>query len=365
MKTPKVAIIHDWLIGGGAERVVLELHQMFPDAPIYTSCCSDEWRTKLDGKVITGYLQCPPFRQLRKFLPLLRYRWFKRLDLSEFDLIISSSGNGEAKSITKPPSSTHISYSHSVNQFYWRHYDEFMKNPGQRPYWLMRLGLKLLAKPMRKLDYKSAQNVDYFIANSSFVQQDIKKYYERDSEVIFPPVETTKSTHTPAKRSGFVTMSRLVPWKRADLIVEACTRLKLPLTVIGNGPELSKLKKIAGPSVSFRGWVEGQKRLDIIAGCEAFIIASLEPFGIAPIEAMSAGTPVIAYKAGGALDYVEEGKTGVFFTEQSVESLTKVLNNFQSGKFRYKAISTYAERFSPEQFRKHMSKSVEASIKLR
>lgn len=353
----KVAIVHDWLYGGGAEQVILEMHKMFPDAPIYTSYCSDEWRRKLDGRVVTGYLQHAPFRQLRKFLPVLRHYWFRSLDLAEYDLVISSSGNGEAKAIRRGPGKKHISYSHSVNQFYWRHYDEFIKNPGQRPYWLMRLGLRLFLNPMKKRDFDAAQDVDYFIANSTFVQNEIKEHYQRDSTVIFPPVRVAVHERLRGKKvDGFVTMSRLVPWKRVDIIVAACTKLGVPLAVIGDGPEKQRLTKLAGPNVTFLGWIEGDSRLDYIAQSNAFILASLEPFGIAPIEAMAAGTPVIAYKAGGALDYVVPGKTGEFFAEQTVESLAQALQKFDSSTYDARAIRYHAARFSEESFAKSMRK---------
>ncbi len=356
----KVAIVHDWLYGGGAEQVVYELHKMFPEAPIYTSYCSEEWRNKLDNKVVTGYLQHPPFRQLRKFLPLLRQWWFSRLDLSDFDLVISSSGNGEAKSIVLSNKAKHISYSHSVNQFYWRHYDEYMAHPGQRPYWAMRLGLKLLLKPMRRYDYLAAQRVDNFIANSSFTKQDILTYYKRDSEVIFPPVKMPKKIYAQnSNRSGLVTMSRLVPWKRVEIIVDACTELSLPLTVIGDGPELEALKRSAGPTVTFVGGVFDDTKYSYIVQAEAFIMASVEPFGIAPIEAMAAGTPVIAFRGGGALDYVVPGKSGEFFDEQTPESLIEVLKNFDPKKYSTNQIRAHAEQFSEANFRQKLQRFID------
>ena len=236
---PRVVIVHDWLYGGGAEKVVLELHHLFPDAPIYTSYCTNEWRQKLDGKVVTGYLNNWPFTSLRKFLPVLRQRWFRNLDLSEFDVIISTSGNGEAKFVR---GKKHICYSHTPTHFYWRHHESYIKNPGFglfNP--IARLGLKLLVSPLRKRDYEAAQKVDFFIANSTHIQADIKTYYDRDSIVIHPPVDTERFTNTKvSERRGFVTVGRLVPMKHVDLIVKACNELGLPLTVVGRGPELKE-----------------------------------------------------------------------------------------------------------------------------
>jgi glycosyltransferase involved in cell wall biosynthesis len=351
----KVAIVHDWLVGGGAELVVLELHHLFPEAPIYTSYCSEQWQKELDGKVITGYLQHWPFSRLRKYLPLLRQRWFKKLDLREYDLVISSSGNGEAKFVTVPKPAIHICYCHSPTHFYWRHYDYYLQVPGFGPQWFVRLGLKLLVKPLRKRDYEAAQRVDSFIANSTHIQSDIKTYYERDSAVIYPPVDTELFMHArPSERHGFVTVGRQVPYKRVDLIVTACTQLNLPLTVVGNGPEHPRLVKLAGPNVTFLADVPRREIVSAMASAGAFILAAFEDFGITPVEALAAGTPVIAYKAGGALDYVIHGKTGEFFEHQTVDSLVKTLSSFKSEKFDHNAISKDAQQFDSSHFRKNI-----------
>jgi len=185
----KVAIVHDWFVGGGAERVVEQLHKMFPQAPIYTSYCSDEWRQKLDNKVVTGFLQNWPFPALRKFVPFLRIWWFSRLKFDGYDLVISSSG-AEAKGIKVNKPAVHINYCHAPTHYYWSRYNEYMKRPGfgiLDP--LARLGLKLLVGPLRRWDYKAAQRPDYIIANSNFTKDQIKKYYGRDSVVVHPPVD--------------------------------------------------------------------------------------------------------------------------------------------------------------------------------
>src|SRR5690606_1488563 len=174
--------------------VVEQLHKLYPEAPIYTSYCSDEWREKLDNKVITGYLQHQPLRKLRKFLPLLRQWWFRRLNLKDFGLVISVTGNGEAKFI-RVPNGKHVSYCHTPVHYYWKHYSQYLRQPGFRPRWLARLWLLLLVRPLRRRDFKAAQRVDYFIANSSQIKRDIKKYYNCDSVVIFPPVDTSRFAH--------------------------------------------------------------------------------------------------------------------------------------------------------------------------
>jgi len=361
----KVAIVHDWLVGGGAERVVYELHQLYPDAPIYTSYCSDEWRQKLDGKVVTGFLQHWPFSRLRKFLPLLRIGWFSSLDFSDYDLVISSSGNGEAKGVHVPSKATHICYCHSPVHFYWRHYEQYLKRPGFGVFDpLARLGLRVLVSPLRAWDLRAAQRPDYFIANSTHIKADIKKYYGRDSTVIHPPVDIERFKHAKeATRKGFITVGRQVPLKHTDIIVQACTRLNLPLKVIGRGPEHDKLVKMAGPTVSFPPDVSDADMPKHMAGAEAFIFASFEDFGITPIEAMAVGTPLIAYKTGGALDYVIEGKTGVFFAEQTVDSLSKTLQTFSAKPYDNAAIRKHAATFSAANFQRNLRKFIKEKTK--
>jgi glycosyltransferase involved in cell wall biosynthesis len=352
----KVAIVHDWLVGGGAERVVQALHEMYPDAPIYTSYCSDEWREKLDGKVVTGWLQHWPFSALRKFIPVLRIWWFTHLDFSGYDLVISSSGNGEAFGIKTPKETLHINYCHTPTHFYWRHYEQYLKQPGfgvLNP--LVRLGLKLLVGPLRRWDLKASKRPDYYIANSTHIQADIKKYYGRDAVVIHPPVDLKRfSLPEPQKREGFVVAGRQVPQKKIDLAIAACKRLHAPLTVLGKGPEHAKLVAMGGPTITYVEHVSDTEMPEYFVRAEAFIFPALDDFGIMPIETLAAGTPVIAYKAGGALDYVVEGKTGLFFDKQDLPSLTKALRGFVQYKFNHNAIRQHAQKFSGEQFKKQL-----------
>lgn len=350
----KVAIVCDWLVGGGAERVVEEIHKLYPDAPIYTSYASPQWRSNLHDKVVTGYLQHWPFSSLRKFLPVLRQRWFRSLDLSSFDLVISSSGNGEAKFVKVPKTALHICYCHSPTHFYWRHYHQYLEQPGFgifNP--LGRLGLKLLVGPLRKRDFQAAQKPDYYIANSSHIQADIKKYYGRSSKVIFPPVEVELfSKFVNSKRQGFVALGRQVPYKRFDLVVRACSSLNLPLTVVGQGPEHKNLQKLASPNVKFKAAPSRDDVARAMGSAQAFLFAANEDFGVTPVEAMAAGTPVIAYRSGGAVDYVVDGKTGLFFDEQTVDSITAAIERFNAADFNHRQISQAAKKFSAQNFRK-------------
>ncbi|MGI9028122.1 MAG: glycosyltransferase [Candidatus Saccharimonadales bacterium] len=354
----KVAIVHDWLIAGGAERVVLELHHMFPDAPIYTSYCTPEWRERLDNKVVTGFLQRKPFPRLRKFVPFLRIWWFSRLDLRRYDLVISTSG-AEAKGINVPPSTPHIAYIHAPTHYYWSRYDEYMKRPGfGRLDPLARVGLKLLIKPLRNWDYKAAQRPTHLLANSTHTQAGVKKYYGRDSTVVHPPVDIERfNGASAAKRAGFVITGRQTPYKRVDLAVRACTQLNLPLTVVGDGPDNHRLRELAGPSITFTGFVAEKEVARLVSSAEAFLFPGVDDFGISPVEAMAAGTPVIAYKAGGALDYVTK-TTGLFFNEQTVDSLAKALQSFNASKYSSSDIKKAAEAFSKEVFAKNMTAEV-------
>lgn len=360
IRGPKVAIVHDWLVGGGAERVVYELHKMFPEAPIYTSYCSDEWRQKLDGQVVTGWLQHWPFSRLRKYIPALRIWWFSHLDFTGYELVISSSGNGEAKGIRVPQGTKHICYCHSPTHFYWRHYDQYLQRPGFGVFDpLARIGLSLLVGPLRRWDLRASKRPDYFIANSTHIQADIKKYYDRDSVIIHPPVDTERFQHAQSIMSrGFVTVGRQTAHKHTDLLVKACTELVVPLKVIGRGPEHDRLVRLAGPTISFLTDVSDAEMPQQLAGSEAFLFASYEDFGVAPVEAMAAGRPVIAFQAGGALDYVVEDKTGLFFDEQTVESLVGAIKKFSVSNFNADNIKAHAQAFSPVVFQQKMQEVI-------
>jgi glycosyltransferase involved in cell wall biosynthesis len=366
VKSRKVAIVCDWLTGtGGAERVVLELHKMFPDAPIYTSQYDKNPNIWYGGKwfedadVRTLWLQRLP-KSLRKLFPVLRAKAFSKLDLSEYDLVVSSSG-AEAKAVKTGPNTTHITYCHAPTHYYWSRYEEYMENPGFGVFDpLARLSLRALVGSMRKWDYQAAQKPDFFIANSKHTKAAIKKYYNRDSVVIYPPVNTDKfRTKDKAIRNGFLIAGRQTPYKSFDIAVEACTKLGVPLTVIGNGPEHNDLLNIAGPRVTFLTNVKDKDMPHYFQKAEAFIFPGIDDFGIVAVEALAAGTPVIALKGGGALDYVKEGTTGLFFEEQSVESLCEALKKFNSKKFKPEEITKSVGKFSKKSFTKNMKKYIE------
>lgn len=358
----KVAIVHDWLVGGGAELVVEQLHKLYPEAPIYTSYASNEWRQRLDGKVITGWLQ--HLGRVRKFIPFLRIWWFTHLDLSGYDLVISSSG-AEAKGIRVPKGTIHINYCHAPTHYYWSRYDEYLEHPGLGSFdWLARIGLRLLVGPLRRWDYKAAQRPDKIIANSTHIQAEIKKYYDRDSVVINPPVyfeRFQKPENQDLQRAGFIVSGRQTPYKRADLAVQACSKLQLPLKVIGDGPDLPRLRSLAGPTVTFLGRISDEELEKEFGSASALIFAGLDDFGITAIEAMAAGTPVIAYKAGGAFDYIKPGITGEFFEEQTVESLARALRSFGDTTYYSATIRQSVEPFSDTQFRQKIDTFIQSN----
>lgn len=362
---PRVAIVCDWLIGGGAEKVVYELHLLYPEAPIFTSYCSDSWRKQLaPAKVKTGYLQYWPFSKTRKFTAKLRQKWFEKLNFEDFDVVISASG-AEAKGINVPENVKHISYIHAPTHYYWSRYNEYLENPGLgKLNWLARLGLKILINPMRNWDFRASQKPDFLLANSKFTKNQIKKYYQRESEVVHPPIRTrkfNKFSHDKSERSGFIIVGRQTPYKKVDLAVKACTRLNKDLIVVGNGPQNSYLKKIAGPSIKFAKKIYEDNDLgNLIGSAEAFIFPGLDDFGIAAVESLATGTPVIAYHGGGALDYIKPGKNGEFFEKQTVKALSDELSKFDSNKYTSNEIMRSAESFSIEAFRKKITNLVDS-----
>lgn len=351
---PKVALVCDWLTGiGGAERVLLELHKLYPEAPIYTSQYDPsgiDWFNKAD--VRTTWLDKLP-TSFKKFLPILRAYAFSRMDLSEYDLVISASG-AEAKGVKTGKNTTHITYCHSPTHYYWFRYEEYLQKPGfpRGLNWLARIGLKLSVGPLRKWDCHAAKQPDYFIANSTHIQAMIKKYYRRESVVIHPPVDIDrfKAKGKPELRHGFVIAGRQTPYKRIDLAIEACEELKVPLIVIGDGPDHKRLEKLAGRSTTFLSNVNDQEIAEHFQSSLGFIVPGMEDFGIVGVEAMAAGTPIIAYNKGGSLDYVIEGKTGLFFDKQTPKALASVLETAISKNFDYDAIAKSAEEFSAANF---------------
>lgn len=356
---PKIAIVHDWLTNmGGAENVVLALHKAFPDAPIYTSTYTPEKVPAFDGMdVRTTYLQKLPraLRRLHKFFPLLRVKAFRDLDLSEFDIIISSS-SAEAKQVKKSrPDQLHICYCHTPIRYYWSHYNEYRADPGfGRLNWLIRLVMPLIVPALKKADYTAAQSVDYFIGNSTTVQRRIEKYYQKPATVIYPPVHTSRFKPAKKRQNFYVALSRHIPYKRLDLAISAANSLGFALRVFGDGSEHAKLVKMAGPTVSFHPGTPDKAAQDFIttslSTARGYLFPAEEDFGISQVEAMAAGTPVIAYSVGGARDIVIDGETGVFFDQQTTESVIDAIRRAEEIKFSPTVIRRRAQEFDESIF---------------
>lgn len=354
-KPPKVALVHDWLTNmGGAEHLLYSLHKAFPEAPIYTSVFDPKKCSRFaDLDVRTTHLQKLPafLRHKHQLFAPLRVRAFQKLDLSDYDVVISSA-SAEAKAV-RAKNGTHICYCHTPTRYYWSHYARYKQAPGFgifNP--LVRVLLPLFVRAMRQKDAVAAERVDHFIANSNEVKRRIKTYYHREADVIFPPVETERfRPHQPLKKDDYyLIVGRQIPYKRFDLAVQACTKLNKRLLVIGRGSEHRRLRAMAGPCVTFLYVDNDEEIVSYFQRAKAFIFPSEEDFGIVPVEAMSAGTPVIAYKSGGALDYVVEGQNGIFFKEQSVDSLAEAIERFETTRLAPHEISDYAERFSEARF---------------
>jgi glycosyltransferase involved in cell wall biosynthesis len=354
MKPPKIAIVHDWLTNmGGAEQVVLALHEAFPDAPIYTSTYTPTTMPAFKGlDVRTTHLQNMPkvLRKLHKFFPMLRVKAFQKLDLSEFDIIISSS-SAEAKQVEKTrPGQVHICYCHTPIRYYWSHYDQYKKDPGfGRLNLLVRLAMPLMIPRLKKADYIAAQNVDVFIANSSEVQKRIKKYYDKPSTIIHPPVDVARFEPARVRGNYYVALGRQVPYKRIDLAVAAATKLHLPLKVYGNGSEHERLVTMAGPTIEFYtdrfGDASDAAVSKALNSARGYIFPAEDDFGIVQVEALAAGAPVIAYGRSGTLDIVQDGESGVLFDKQTVDSVAAAIQRAEQLTFMPATLQRKAKRF--------------------
>lgn len=365
--TTKTALVVDWLTEGfgGGERVIKAVHDMFPDAPIYTSQYRPEktgWLGVAD--VRTGWLNTLPV-SLRRFTPFLRQRYFAHLDLSDYDIVISITG-AEAKGVKTRAGALHVSYMHAATQYYWTLYDEYMKDPGFG--WLnplARLALKVLIRPLRNADYTAAQRPDIVVANSSYVQAEIKKYYDRESVVVWPNVDVESIKSVPKKaveRDGFIIACRQAVWKRVDLAILAALKAGKKLTVVGDGPEHARLVELAGGSadITFLPSYDGVTSIvQHMRSARAFIFPSLEPFGIVAVEALAAGTPVIALKKGGSLDFIHEGENGVFFDEQTADLLAAAIQQFEKYQFNEEAVAHSAEPFAESAFKQRLKEIID------
>lgn len=354
----KVAIVHDYLNQyGGAERVVEALHEIWPEAPIFTSVYDSDLLGRLGFKVPlknikVSFMQNFPLRKRlpRYYFTLLYPFAFRRFNFSDYDLIISSSSYA-AKYINKPLSATHICYCHTPPRFLWG-YDRETNVEAMNPFEKF-MALRWQGY-LKNLDFSYAQKVDYFIANSETVKERIKKNYRREAKVIYPPVDMER--FVPKGESGdyFLVVSRMGEYKKVNIVVEAFNSLGLPLKVVGAGPQLEGLRKIAKSNIELLGRLTDREITKLYLHCKAFIFPTEEDFGITPVEAMAAGKSVLAYGAGGVVESVLPGVTGEFFSPQTPSALIRAVKKFNPRKYDPKRIRQQAEKFSKEVFKKNM-----------
>ncbi len=365
----KVALVYDrvnkW---GGAERLLLALHKLFPDAPLYTSVYDRKkasWADVFDVK--SSFLQNFPLSTHHELYAPLMPLAFESFNFDEFDLVISVTSEA-AKGIVTKPKTKHICYCLTPTRYLWSGYADYFNNPV----------LKFFSKPMvnylRAWDKIAANRPDKFIAISAEVQKRIKKYYGRESEIIypsvsfrgpaasFPPVSAPYSQSSKVRAVGspssgvtpqnyFLIVSRLIPYKRIDIAVEAFNKLKLPLKIVGTGSESNKLKNMAESNIEFLGYLTDKELVRYYNGCRALIFPGIEDFGLTILEAQSFGKPVIAFRGGGALETIIEGKTGIFFEKQTIESLNAAIEQFNNLTINPKDCIGQAKKFSFEKFK--------------
>ena len=365
----RIALVHEWFSPravGGAECVVQHIDSLLrvlgcePQLAALIdaeSCRSGSWLHR--RSVLTSPIQNLPWGRshVQQYLPLLPFA-IEQIDVGSAELVISSS-HLVAKGVLTAPDQLHISYVHTPVRYAWDQMHAYLQRSA-----LVRRGLGPLIRwqlhALRQWDQISAQRVDHLIANSRFTARRIRKYWGREASVIHPPVEVNRFRWTAARDDVYLCLGRLVPYKRVDLVVEAFNRLRLPLLVVGDGPERARLEAMAGPTVTLLGHQSGQQVEELMSRCRAFVYAGLEDFGIAPVEAMAAGAPVIGLGRGGLLDTVRcasaglREPTGVLFPDQSVESLMQAVDWFEQGRIwrslDAEVLRQWAERFRPDAF---------------
>ena len=357
--TIKIAIIHDYLNQyGGAERVLEKLHELYPEAPIYTSIY-DPAAMPPDYRrwdIRTSFMQGLPgvMRHHQMYLPFYPLA-FEGFDLSEYDVVLSNS-SAWSKGVITPPSTLHLSYCLTPMRWVWN-YREYVQR--ERMGKITRMGLPVVMNWLRLWDRTTADGVDQFATISRAVAARVGKYYRRDSVIIYPPVNTRDFQPSDAIDDFFLVVSRLIPYKRIDIAVEAFNQLGVPLLIVGDGRDRAALQSRAKSNVHFLGMVPDKEVHHYFARCRALIFPGEEDFGITPVEAQACGRPVIAYGGGGALDTVQEGVTGTLFSPQTPEALAEAVRTFDQSAFDTAAIRSNAARFDSASFKTELSRWVE------
>lgn len=363
----RVALVHDWLDRriGGSERVLLEFAALYPDAPIYT-LLHDPARSgdRIDpARVRPSFLQQlpAPLRRRPKYLLPLIPTAVESFDLRGFDVVLSSSA-AFVKNVITPVETVHVSYCHSPMRFVWDHWPAYLDEQRVGP--VRRAAIRQMVSRLRLWDFAGRGRVDAWMANSITTARRLRKYYGVDAPVVYPGIDL--SEFTPAsetKRADhYVTLATLTPYKRIDLAVRAFTASRRHLLVIGDGPERARLEAMAGPSVRFAGHVDDRRRLELLATARGLVFPGEEDFGIAPLEAMASGTPVIAYRLGGVAETVIEGRTGVFFDEATIESLNAAVDRLQTDPPLVGDMVSRARDFDVIRFRHGVREHVTAAL---
>lgn len=355
----RVALIYDrvnkW---GGAERVLLALNQLFPQAPLYTAVYNQETATwaKAFPQVIPSFLQkFPGARTGHEFYPWLTPLAFESFDFSGFELVISVTSEA-AKGIITKPGTFHLCYCLTPTRYLWSGYDIYFQNPA------LKFVLAPLVAYLRQWDRIAAWRTDAFLATSANVAKRIKNYYHRESIVIWPPVDTSFFVPGGRKKDYFLLVSRLVPYKRVDLAVEAFNSLGYPLKIVGSGRQFNKLKSAASSNIKFLGEVSDGELVRLYQGAKAVIFPQEEDFGLVPLEAQACGTPVIAFRGGGALETIVAGKTGEFFTPRTAQALTGVVFKFDPSSYQTRTIRENALKFDRSRFLQKFKLVVEQAL---
>lgn len=367
----KVAIVHDWLVNyGGAERVVEQMLKMYPDADIYTLVYDKKKMGKIfpEEKVHPSFIQKIPkaTKLYTKFLSLMP-KAFESFDLTSYDLVIASSSSC-AKGVITSPNTAFVAYIHSPMRYAWDLYYDYFMNAGI----LTRFFMKRQMPAIRQWDFLSSQRINTLVANSSYIKKRIKKFWNRDSKVIFPPVDVDRlSPNNLPAEDFYVVFSRFVSYKRVDLAIKACGQLGKKLIVIGSGSQESELKTLASKyrkaDIKFTGRINDEEVKVYLQKCRAMIFSAEEDFGIIPVECQACGRPVIAFGKGGALETVNENTTGIFFQEQNEESLKEAIVRFEKlegeGTFKTTVIVEHAQKFSAERFRRELQAVIDETLK--
>jgi glycosyltransferase involved in cell wall biosynthesis len=348
-----VAFVHDFLTQfGGAERVLLELRKLYPDAPVYTTIYAPEaFSGSFDGvEVRTSWLQRVPIRRrdFRALLPLYP-RAVESFDLSGYDLVISST-TSFAKGVRTAPGTLHVCYMHTPTRFLWRqegHAADVV------PRWA-RPFFAAAVPALRRWDLAAARRPTRIVANSHNVAQRIREIYGRDSDVVPCPVTLDHFEPSDEPPEHYLVASRFLPYKRVDLAIETCEAMHVPLVIMGDGPDEARLRRLAGPMTRFAGRVDDAERRRLFARARAVIVPGVEDFGLVPIEAAASGRPTVAFAGGGALETIVEGETGIFFREPTARSLTEALRKASQLTLDRSVLVSHAKKFSPERFRRDM-----------